>query len=58
MTQYTIEGRNEYGQWLRSQVGDESANRFETREAAEAELPELARCLECEVSELRVVELH
>lgn len=53
---WTVEGRNEYGQWLRSQVGDDSANRFASREAAEAELTNLATVLDCDVSELRVVE--
>jgi hypothetical protein len=58
MTQYAIEGRVD-GQWSRQHVGavDESTL-FDSREAAEAELPTLAKSLECPESELRVVELH
>jgi hypothetical protein len=52
---YTIEGLVD-GTWCREHVGANESNLFDSREAAEAELPSLARVLECDVSDLRVVE--
>lgn len=44
--------------WSSEHVGQQDAsNLLDSRQAAEAELPNLARVLECEVSALRVVEL-
>lgn len=46
------------GQWSRESAGPQDAsNTFETRNEAEAELPRLARALDCDESELRVVEV-
>lgn len=55
-SKYTIEGLAD-GTWCREHVGASGSNLFDSREAAEAELPELARVLECDVSMLRVVEV-
>jgi hypothetical protein len=58
MAQYKFESRNEYGQWTDTAVGQrDSSNYLDSREAAEAQLPELARVLECDVADLRVVEV-
>lgn len=46
------------GQWSAEMCGHQGPdNYFTTREEAEAELPRLAACLECDVCELRVVEV-
>jgi hypothetical protein len=45
------------GQWDESSVGnDTAANTFATREAAEKEIPELAKAFDCPESDFRVVE--
>lgn len=53
---YTIEGLVD-GTWCREHVGANESNLFDSREAAEAELPELALALDCEPSALRVVKV-
>ena len=55
--QYTIEGLAD-GAWCREHVGANESNLFASRNAAEAELPALAAALDCEASELRVVEVQ
>jgi len=42
------------GNWTDDAVGNE--NEFDTREAAEEQIPELARIFDCPEDELRVVE--
>ena len=54
-TMYGFELSTEQG-WDADACGHQGPdNYFATREAAEAELPKLARVLECGVAELRVV---
>lgn len=55
MRLYGFELSTEQG-WSADACGHQGAdNYFATREAAEAEMPNLARVLECDVDELRVV---
>ncbi len=54
---FKIEGRDKYGNWDDSNVGGNSDdNRFNTREEAEQMLPILAKDLECDIDDLRIVE--
>lgn len=57
MSKYRIEGRVD-GQWSAQHAGavDESTQ-FDSRSEAEDEIPALARALECDESDLRVVEI-
>lgn len=46
------------GQWSAEACGvQDRSNYFRTREAAEAEIPRLARVLKCDPSKIRVVEV-
>lgn len=47
------------GRWSTSAAGaQDRSNYFDTRESAEAELPNLARALGCDIDQVRVVEVE
>lgn len=59
MSRWGFEARNEYGIWTREAAGvQDDSNYLDSREAAEAELPRLAKMLGCDVGLVRVVEIR
>lgn len=55
VTRYTIEARDSHGNWDARHAGESVA--FDSREAAEAEIPRLAEIQESPESDYRVVEV-